>query len=104
MAPKKRLETADGFEMQFGTNVLGHFALTMRLMPALSGRAEPGAKAAGSNGGVDRAQAGTAELRRSAIGKSYSPMGAYRQSKLADLMFSFELARRLKDAGRRRGA
>ena len=35
MAPKKRLETADGFELQFGTNVLGHFALTALLMPAL---------------------------------------------------------------------
>ncbi|MFL9937189.1 SDR family NAD(P)-dependent oxidoreductase, partial [Paraburkholderia sp. RL18-103-BIB-C] len=35
MAPPKRLETADGFELQFGTNVLGHFALTALLMPAL---------------------------------------------------------------------
>ena len=35
MAPPKRLQTADGFELQFGTNVLGHFALTALLMPAL---------------------------------------------------------------------
>src|SRR6201999_2761957 len=35
MAPPKRLETVDGFELQFGTNVLGHFALTALLMPAL---------------------------------------------------------------------
>ena len=35
MTPPKRLETADGFELQFGTNVLGHFALTALLMPAL---------------------------------------------------------------------
>ncbi|MGF6267136.1 NAD(P)-dependent dehydrogenase (short-subunit alcohol dehydrogenase family) [Paraburkholderia youngii] len=35
MAPPKRLETANGFELQFGTNVLGHYSLTALLMPAL---------------------------------------------------------------------
>jgi NAD(P)-dependent dehydrogenase (short-subunit alcohol dehydrogenase family) len=40
MAPPQRLETADGFELQFGTNVLGHFALTGLLLPALEQAAE----------------------------------------------------------------
>ncbi len=45
MTPPKRLETKDGFELQFGTNVLGHFALTGLLMPALE-RAGTKARAA----------------------------------------------------------
>src|SRR5258708_22294977 len=42
MTPPKRLQTADGFELQFGTNVLGHFALSALLMPALEMAAESG--------------------------------------------------------------
>jgi NAD(P)-dependent dehydrogenase (short-subunit alcohol dehydrogenase family) len=100
MAPKKRLETVDGFEMQFGTNVLGHFALTMRLMPALirtvqSQAPKPRVVTVAS---IAHKQ-GRLNFEDLQSTKSYSPMGAYRQSKLADLMFSFELARRLKDAG-----
>src|SRR5438105_4452074 len=44
MTPPKRLETADGFELQFGTNVLGHFALTGLLLPALERAAANGAE------------------------------------------------------------
>jgi NAD(P)-dependent dehydrogenase (short-subunit alcohol dehydrogenase family) len=101
MAPPKRLETIDGFEMQFGTNVLGHFALTGLLMPALERAID------GSMGLVKQTPrvvmlASIAHKRGSIhfddlqATRSYSPMGSYQQSKLADLMLSFELDRRLK--------
>jgi NAD(P)-dependent dehydrogenase (short-subunit alcohol dehydrogenase family) len=100
MAPPKRLETADGFELQFGTNVLGHFALTALLMPALE---------LAATGSTDRPRVVTIASiahKRGRLNfddlqstKSYGPMRAYQQSKLADLMFAFELNRRLRAGG-----
>jgi NAD(P)-dependent dehydrogenase (short-subunit alcohol dehydrogenase family) len=99
MAPPERLETADGLELQFGTNVLGHFALTALLMPALERAAAESsdrprivtiASIAHKQGQID-----FNDLQSS---KAYSPMRAYRQSKLADLMFAIELDRRLRAA------
>ena len=98
MAPAKRLETADGFELQFGTNVLGHFALTCRMMPALE---------MGSGIGLEDAsrvvmvasiahKRGRIEFDDLQSERKYSPTGAYAQSKLGDLMFAFELERRLR--------
>jgi len=90
MVPPKRQETADGFELQFGTNHLGHFALTAALMPLL--RRSAGARVvslsslAARNGAIDFDDI-NAE-------KSYRPMAVYSQSKLACLMFAFELQRR----------
>jgi len=99
MAPKTREVTADGFEMQFGVNVLGHFALTTWLMPALE-------RAAARGAGVRVVTIASIAHKRGRIDfvdlqseKSYNPMAAYRQSKLADLMFAFELDRRLRAAG-----
>ena len=94
-APATRLETKDGFELQFGTNVLGHFALTCRLMPALE-RAEKArvvtiASIAHKRGVIDFEDLNST--------KSYVPIRGYSQSKLADLMFSFELERTLRAAG-----
>jgi NAD(P)-dependent dehydrogenase (short-subunit alcohol dehydrogenase family) len=86
MAPKKRHETVDGFEIQFGTNVLGHFVLTAVLLPALVRAA-----AVRSQGRLNFDDLQSA--------KNYGPMIAYRQSKLADLMLAFELGRRLRAAG-----
>jgi NAD(P)-dependent dehydrogenase (short-subunit alcohol dehydrogenase family) len=99
MAPPKRLETADGFELQFGTNVLGHFALTALLMPALQ-------LAADTSGGRPRVvtvasiahKRGHLNFDDLQSTRSYSPMKAYQQSKLADLLFAFELERRLRTA------
>lgn len=99
MAPPKRLETADGFELQFGTNVLGHFALTAQLFPAIQ-------QAAGDTTFRPRIvtiasiahKRGQLNLDDLQSQKNYSPMQAYQQSKLANLLFAFELDRRLRAA------
>ena len=100
MALPTRRETADGFEMQFGTNVLGHFALTARLLPRVRA-AGPGA--AGPPRVVWIAslahRRGRIRLGDLNAEHGYSPWGAYAQSKLADLMLAFELQRRLDAAG-----
>jgi NAD(P)-dependent dehydrogenase (short-subunit alcohol dehydrogenase family) len=102
MAPPKRLQTADGFELQFGTNVLGHFALTARLMPALQLAATESAERPRivtiASIAHKRGQLNFDDLQST---KSYGPTRAYQQSKLADLMFAFELDRRLRAANSR---
>ncbi len=91
-----RSETADGFELQFGTNHLGHFALTGLLLDAL---------AAGGNG----SRVVTVSSLEHRPGKihwddlqsesGYSPRDAYQQSKFANAVFGLELDRRLRAAG-----
>ena len=93
MAPPSRQLTADGFELQFGTNYIGHFALTARLLPALL-QAEGGARVVQVSSLAHRGAAIAwgdlqGELR-------YSAWKSYGQSKLAMLMFALELARRAK--------
>ena len=99
-APRTRLETADGFELQFGTNVLGHFALTGLLLPALERAVASGAQRPRvvtiASIAHKRARLNFEDLQSA---KSYNPYGSYGQSKLADLMFAFELDRRLQAAG-----
>ncbi len=104
MAPPKRLETKDGFELQFGTNVLGHFALTGLLMPALE-RAVSDSQAKLKQSPRVVIVASIAHKRgRIAFddlqsARSYVPMQAYAQTKLADLMLALELDRRLRANG-----
>ena len=100
MRPPKRRETADGFELQFGTNVLGHFALTCGLMPALEmGRAAQVEDAPRivtlASIAHKRGKINFDDLQSE---KHYDAMGAYSQSKLGDLMFAIELERRLRAA------
>jgi NAD(P)-dependent dehydrogenase (short-subunit alcohol dehydrogenase family) len=94
MALPRRQVTADGFEMQFGTNYLGHFALTARLMPLLRRASAPRVV------NVSSLAHRTASIDFNDLQgvRSYSPWKAYGQSKLAMLMFSLELQRR-SDAG-----
>jgi len=99
MAPKRRLETKDGFEIQFGTNVLGHFVLTGLLLPALVRAAvnHPQRPRVVTLSSIAHKQ-GRLNFDDLQSAKSYGPMVAYRQSKLADLMLAFELGRRLRTA------
>jgi NAD(P)-dependent dehydrogenase (short-subunit alcohol dehydrogenase family) len=99
MAPPKRLETAEGFELQFGTNVLGHFALTGLLLPAIQRAAlspQPPRIVYVASIAHKRGRINFNDLQSA---RSYNPMQSYAQTKLADLMLSFELDRRLRAAG-----
>ncbi len=86
-----RTLTEDGFEMQLGTNHLGHFALTGLLLPAL--RRADAARVVTVSSLVHRV--GSVRFDDLMGEKSYDKWSAYGQSKLANLLFTFELARRL---------
>jgi len=90
MTPPKRLETSDGFEVQFGTNHLGHFALTAALLPLL--RTAKAARVVSLSSVA--ARGGKLNFADINWMKTYNPMQAYGQSKLACLMFGLELQRR----------
>jgi len=83
--------TADGFEQQIGTNHLGHFALTARLLPLLLRADAPRVVTLAS---IAHRQGRVSTRDLNYEHRRYSRMGAYGQSKLANLLFSGELARR----------
>jgi NAD(P)-dependent dehydrogenase (short-subunit alcohol dehydrogenase family) len=87
--------TADGFELQFGTNFIGHFCLTLLLLPLLNrtprSRVVTLSSVAHWTGRID--------FYNLNAEKSYSKWGAYAQSKLANLLFMYELQRRLVKSG-----
>lgn len=95
MVPPNRQQTRDGFELQFGTNYLGHFALTAHLMPLLSKGAD--ARVVGVSSVA--ARAGKISFDDINSERHYRPMEAYSQSKLACLMFALELQHRSQAAG-----
>ena len=84
--------TADGFELQFGTNHLGHFALTNLLLPNVTGRVVTVSSSVHQMGAIDLADLNWERKR-------YRPWRAYAQSKRANLLFTTELQRRLRQAG-----
>ncbi|NOK15619.1 SDR family oxidoreductase [Corallococcus carmarthensis] len=90
MTPPKHEQTADGFELQFGTNYLGHFALTAHLLPLL----RKGTNARVITLSSVAARDGTMDFDDLQSQRGYAPMKAYGQSKLACLLFAFELQRR----------
>jgi NAD(P)-dependent dehydrogenase (short-subunit alcohol dehydrogenase family) len=96
MMPPKRSETADGFELQMGVNHLGHQSLTAQLLPMLNNtpksRVVSVASQAHRGGKIN-----FDDLQWTARG--YRKFASYGQSKLANLLFSFELNRRLQAKG-----
>ena len=90
-----RRQTADGFELQFGTNHLGHFALTGLLIDTIEGRAD------GRVVTLSSTAHRTGRIAFDDLGgeKHYFRWRAYGQSKLANLLFALELDRRLRAAG-----
>ncbi|MEU6853841.1 SDR family oxidoreductase [Actinacidiphila alni] len=96
MAPPTRMTTADGFELQFGSNYLGPFALTLRLLPALLAADAPR---------VATMSSGTANYGRIRFDDlqwergRYRPNLSYAQSKLADLILTQQLAAVAADRG-----
>jgi NAD(P)-dependent dehydrogenase (short-subunit alcohol dehydrogenase family) len=95
MTPPSWMPTAEGFELQFGTNHLGHMALTSALMPWLLKADTPRVVTISSiahhGGGRDVIEGNPVE--------SYEPMPSYRNSKLANLLFARELQRRANHRG-----
>jgi NAD(P)-dependent dehydrogenase (short-subunit alcohol dehydrogenase family) len=84
--------TAEGFEMQFGTNHLGHFALTNLLLEQIGGRVVNVSSTGHRMGRIDFDDLNWER-------RSYRAWSAYGQSKLANLLFTAELQRRLTEAG-----
>jgi len=87
--------TEDGFESQFGVNYLGHFALTGQLLPLLN--STPGARIVTLSSIAHRWS--PIQFDDLQFSRSYSAAKAYGQSKLACLIFAYELHRRLRKAG-----
>ena len=90
MAPPQRQETEDGFELQFGTNYLGHFVLTQQLLPLLTKGRSPRVVTVSSIA----ARGSSIDFDNLHAERGYQAMKAYGQSKLACLMFALELQRR----------
>jgi NAD(P)-dependent dehydrogenase (short-subunit alcohol dehydrogenase family) len=90
-------QTADGFEMQFGTNHLGHFALTGLLLDRIV--ASEGARVVNVSSGAHRF--GSIHFDDLQWKQNYRKWRAYGQSKLANLLFTFELQRRADAAGKK---
>lgn len=95
MVPPRRQETADGFELQFGTNHLGHFALTAHLLPLL--RASNAARVVSVSSVA--ARSGSVDWDDWNAQSDYRPMPVYARSKIACLIFALEFERRSSAAG-----
>ena len=95
MQPPERETTADGFELQFGGNHLGHFALTGHLLPLLRAAGDARVTTLSSLA----ARMGGINFDDLQWEKRYNPTQAYSQSKSANLMFALELDRRSRQAG-----
>ncbi len=89
-------KTDDGFELQFGVNFIGHFALTGHLFPLLKNT--PGARVVTLSSGA-ATRAATIDFDNLKLEKPYDAWREYAVSKLADILFTYELDRKLKAGG-----
>jgi NAD(P)-dependent dehydrogenase (short-subunit alcohol dehydrogenase family) len=94
MAPRKRLVSADGFELQFATNVLGHFLLTGLLLPLVLRAPAPRVVTVSS---MAHRMGGPVPLTDLNSEQSYKPVKSYARTKLANVLFGRELQRRAGD-------
>jgi NAD(P)-dependent dehydrogenase (short-subunit alcohol dehydrogenase family) len=90
-------KTKDGFELQFGTNHLGHFVLTGLLLSRL--RSTRGARIVSLSSGAHRMGSGAIQFDNLNAERKYDPFEAYAQSKLANLLFILHLNRQLEASG-----
>ncbi len=95
MRPRRRTETVDGLELQFATNVVGHYALSARLAPLLT--RSGGARVAWMSSSA--AHVGRLDLGDLQATRRYRPFRAYAQSKLADLVLALFMAERAAASG-----
>lgn len=95
MAPPQRGTSADGFELQLATNYLGHFALTAHVLPLLR-KSDAARVVTLSSIAAARGSINFDDLQSE---QAYNPFGSYAQSKLAVLMWAFELQRRSEAQG-----
>lgn len=95
MTPPRYHETEDGHELMFGTNHLGHFALTARMLPALLTAERPRVVTVSSIAH----HSGNQKVLEANPEKGYRPQAYYGNSKLANLLFALELQRRAAAAG-----
>lgn len=95
MTPPNRRETTDGFELQFGTNYLGHFALTGRLITLLEGHCARVVTVSS----LTHRLGGAIHFDDLQWKREYKANAAYSQSKLANLLFALELQRRSDASG-----
>jgi NAD(P)-dependent dehydrogenase (short-subunit alcohol dehydrogenase family) len=97
MTPPRREVTSDGFELQFGTNYLGHFALSAHLLPLV--RKSPAPRVVTLSSVAARSSDATIDFSDIQAERAYKPMQVYSRSKLACLMFAFELQRQSNASG-----
>jgi NAD(P)-dependent dehydrogenase (short-subunit alcohol dehydrogenase family) len=94
MTPPQRVATADGHELQFGANHLGHFALTAHLLPLLRAAQAARVVSVGSIAATQDVNFDDPDARQ-----DYKPMRSYGIAKLAQVMFAAELDRRSRSGG-----
>ncbi|MGB8505065.1 SDR family oxidoreductase [Mycobacterium sp.] len=95
MTPPQRQKTSDGFELQFGANHLGHFALTAHLLPLLRAADSSRVLTVSSLAATQP----TIDFDDPNAQRGYKPMRSYGIAKLAQLMFALELDRRSREGG-----